>query len=369
MPESQPDIAIFLRSLANGGAEKLMVNLANNFTQRGLKTDLVLTRTDGAYMSKVSSDVNIVDLKSPKLPVSLPKLVGYLRQKQPATLLTALHYPCEIALWAKRLAGVSTRVVVSEHNTLSVEAKRLPQLSARLSPIAAKLFYSWADGIVAVSQGAAEDLAKVTGLPLTRIQTIYNPVITPEMLSMAKEPIDNIWFAPGEPPVVLGVGRLREQKDFPTLIKAFAKVRQVKAARLIILGSGPDLAKLKALIAELGLEDDVAFPGFCQNPYAYMAKTNVFVLSSAWEGLSNVLIEALGTGAPVVSTNCPSGPAEVLDNGKYGELVPVGDSEAMAEAILRVLSGEIKSVDPSWLEQFTLETVSQQYLDVLGVSV
>lgn len=345
-----------------------MVNLVNYFVQQQYNVDLVLTQINGAYDSLVSPDVNIVNLNAPKLPTSLPKLVHYLRQQQPVTLLTALHYPCEIALWAKQLARVSTRVVVSEHNTLSVEAKRLPQLTARLSPVAARLFYPWADGIVAVSQGVAEDLMNVTHLPSKRIQTIYNPVITPDILHKAKEPVDHPWFLPGEPPVILGVGRLVAQKDFPTLIRAFAQVQQQKSCRLMILGSGKEKQNLLSLVQTLGLEDKVALLGFVKNPYAYMAASAVFVMTSAWEGFGNVLVEAMAVGTPVVSTNCPSGPAEILDNGKYGELVSVGDVEATAQAILKVLSGEVKFVDSVWLDQFTLPTVAQKYLDVLGIA-
>lgn len=367
MTASQPQIAVFLRSLANGGAERLMVSLVNYFVEKKYKVDLVLTKTDGVYTNLVSPDVRIIDLNAPKLPMSLPKLVRYLQQEQPLTLLTALHYPCEIALWAKQIARVKTRVVVSEHNTLSVEAKHLPQLTARLSPIAARLFYRKADAIVAVSQGVADDLANVTNLSREKIHTIYNPVITPDLLEKAQESVDHPWFAPGELPVVLGVGRFMKQKDFPTLIKAFADVQQQKPCRLMILGEGQEQENLWSLVKDLGLENKVALPGFVNNPYAYMAASAVFVLSSAWEGFGNVLVEAMATGTPVVSTNCPSGPVEILANGKYGELVSVGDSKTMAQAILKVLLGQINFIDPAWLQQFTLEPIAQKYLNILGV--
>ncbi len=366
MSKSSPDIAIFIRSLHGGGAERVMLNLARSFIERGLSVELLLPRASGQYLAQVPPEVRLVDLKAQWVPASIPKLVGYLRQQRPTALLAALHYPCEIAVLAKRLAGVPTRVVVSERNTLSVEAQSIPQLSVRLTPLAARIFYPSADGIVAISQGVAEDLANVTGIPLERIQIIYNPVVNSEMLSKAKEFVDHPWFKPGEPPVILGVGRLHPQKDFPTLIRAFARVRQVRPARLMILGIGPEEARLKALVQELGLEEDVAMPGFAQNPYAYMAQAAVFVLSSAWEGLGNVLIEALAVGTPVVSTDCQSGPAEILAHGKYGLLTPVGNSEAMSEAILSVLSGNAKQVDPGWLDQFTLEACTQKYLDALG---
>jgi len=361
-----PDIALFLRGLYGGGTERVMLNLAKAFVARNLRVDLVLARAEGPYLEQVDPDVRIVDLQAQWMPSSLPKLVKYLRQSQPQTLMTALHYPCEIALLAKRLASVRTRIIVSEHNTLSLEAKRIPKLSVRLSSHAARLFYPYADGIVAVSQGVADDLAEVTKLSRDRIQVIYNPVVLPELFQLAQAPIDHPWFQPGEPPVILGVGRFYPQKDFPTLIRAFAKVQAQRPARLVILGEGPDEADLRSLIHTMNLQDVVSLPGFVENPYTYMAKAQVFVLSSAWEGLGNVLIEAMAVGTPVVSTNCESGPAEILANGKYGALVPVGDSDAIATAIGRVLDGDRPTVDPTWLDQFTLETCVEQYLQCLN---
>jgi glycosyltransferase involved in cell wall biosynthesis len=366
--QSSPHIAIFLRGLYGGGAERVMLNLARGFIECGLSVDLVLARAAGPYLQQVHSDVRVVDLDAQWMPSSLPKLVHYLRQVQPLTLLTALHYPCEIAVLAKRLAGVETRIIVSEHNTLSLEAKGIKQLSVHLTPLAAWLFYPWADGIVAVSQGVADDLARITHLTEDRIQVIYNPILLPELMMLAKEPVDHPWFQPGQPPVVLGVGRLHPQKDFPTLLRAFARVRQIRPARLMILGEGPEHGALNALVEELGLTEDVALPGFVQNPYAYMANADVFVLSSAWEGLGNVLVEAMAVGTPVISTDCESGPSEILAQGKYGLLTPVGDSEAIADAILRVLNGEGREVSPHWLDQFTLDVCIQKYLKVLGIA-
>ncbi|ARV57624.1 glycosyl transferase [Nostocales cyanobacterium HT-58-2] len=368
MPKSSPDIAIFLRGLYEGGTERVMLNLARAFIERNLKVDFVLARAEGAYMPQIPARIRLIDLKARWMPSSLPKLVRYLQQECPVTLLAALHYPCEIALWAKRLARVSTRIVVSEHNTLSQEAQRITQTSVRLTPITAKLFYPWADGIVAVSHGVAEDLASTTGIPLERIQVIYNPVVAPEVFEKAKEFVNHPWFQTGEVPVILGAGRLYPQKDFPTLIRAFAHVRRVRPARLVILGNGPEQPQLESLVHKLGIEQDVALLGFVQNPYAYMARAGVFVLSSTWEGLGNVLIEAMAVKTPVISTDCKSGPAEILANGKYGRLTPVGDSEAMAQAILSVLSGNTTTVDSSWLHQFTLEACVEKYLSTLGIN-
>ncbi len=382
IPQEPPRVALFLRTLTGGGAERVMMNLAHGFAKQGLKVDLVLSKAEGTYLRQVTDEVRIVDLKisefdklsSFKLPTSfqstksLFKLVHYLQQEQPVALLSATHYPNEIAVLAKSLARVPTRLIVSEHTTLSVEARRVEQVSSRLAPLTARLFYPWANGIVAVSQGVARDLARIIGLPLERIRVIHNPVITPYLREKTKEPVEHSWFAPGAPPVVLGIGRFVKQKDFPTLIRAFAQVRQVKPVRLMMLGSGREQKRLEALVRELSIENDVAWIGFANNPFAYMARAAVFVLSSAWEGLPTVLIEAMAVGIPVVSTNCESGPAEILDNGKYGLLVPVGDSQAMAEAILSVLSGNSKPADSAWLDQFTWETSTQKYLDMLGIN-
>jgi glycosyltransferase involved in cell wall biosynthesis len=368
MTNSSVDIAIFMRCLYEGGAERAMINLARNYIERGFNVDLVLVRAEGGYMKQLPPEIRLIDLKAENKLSILPKLIRYLRQENPTTLLTTLHYPCEIAILAKRLSGVSTRVIVCEQNTLSQEAKKIAQTSVKLTPLAAKLFYPLADGIIAVSEGVAEDLAKITKIPCKRIEVIYNPVVTLEVFDRAKETVEHPWFQSQEIPLILGVGRFYPQKDFPTLIRAFDLIRQVKRARLVLLGGeGPDRHKIEQLINELNLEADVAILGFKPNPYAYMAKATVFVLSSAWEGFGNVLVEAMATGTPVVSTDCPSGPSEILDRGKYGWLTPVGDSKAMAETILKVLSGEIKKVDPAWLDRFTLKACADKYLKVLGL--
>lgn len=347
----------------------MMQNLTRNFIERGLKVDLVLNAPGLVGLWDFPSEVRIIDLNALRISERLPKLMRYLQLEQPVALLSANHYANEVALCAKRFSRVSTRVVVSERTMISVEAKHEPPYKMRYwAPLAAKFLYPMADGIVAVSKGVAEDITQITGLPAERVQTIYNPVITPALLKKAKEPVDHPWFAPGELPVILGVGRLEEQKDFPTLIRAFAKLRQIKPARLMILGQGSQRSQLQALVRELNLENDVAMPGFLKNSYAYMAKASVFALSSAWEGFGNVVVEALAVKTPVVSTNCQSGPAEILDNGKYGELVPVGDSEAMAASILKVFSGQSKVADSHWLEQFTFEKAAQKYLDLMGVA-
>lgn len=360
-------VALFLPSLHGGGAERVMLTLAKGFAERGLSVDLVLARAEGPYLAEVPSSVHLVDLKAPRVLLALPSLVSYLRRERPRALISALDHANVLALWARALARVPVRVVVSVHNTLSLATSHAQNLRARWIPLCIRLFYPWADAVVAVSQGVAEDLIRLTGLPREKIEIIYNPVVTPELLAKAQEPLDHPWFAPGEPPVILGVGRLTEQKDFPTLIRAFALVRAQRPVRLMILGEGKDRPKLEALVRELGLQDDVALPGFVPNPFAYMVRAAVFVLSSRWEGLPTVLIEALACGTPVVSTDCPSGPREILEDGKWGRLVPVGDVDALADAIRMTLDAPDCLDAKARVGEFDAEKVVDDYLKVLSL--
>ena len=314
-----------------------MLNLATEFSRSGVEVALVLSTAEGPYLSLVPPDVTIVNLKCTRVLASLPRLVGYLRKKRPSGLLSAMTHANITALWAKRMAGVSTRIVVSERNTLSRASRSSPLRRQRLMPYLAKRFYPWADHIVAVSRGVADDLAEVANLPKDRITVIYNPLVSDALTKKAKEPPDHPWFEADQAPVILGTGRLILQKDFPTLIKAFAKVRNTHRANLVILGEGTERMRLQRLVEVLGLCEYVSMPGFVGNPLAYMARAAVVVLPSAWEGFPAVLVEAMACGTPVVSTDCQSGPAEILENGKHGPLVPVGDIDGLASAITKTL--------------------------------
>jgi glycosyltransferase involved in cell wall biosynthesis len=243
-----------------------------------------------------------------------------------------------------------------------------PQQGALLRglwPVLVRTCYPWAACVVAVSRGAADDLAHTAGLPREDIEVVYNPVITPRVMALARQTADHPWLAPSEPPVILGVGRLTRQKDFATLIRAFAEVRRTRSARLIILGEGEDRPALEALAADLGVAGDVALPGFRTNAVTYMAASALFVLSSAWEGLPTVLIEALAAGTRVVSTDCPSGPREILRAGELGALVPVGDAPALAAAIADALHRPAEVLPVAALAPFTRDAAVDHYLRLI----
>lgn len=360
------NVALYLHSLGGGGVERVMINLARGLSERGLAVDLVLAKAEGPYLSHVPPKVRVVDLGASRVLASFPGLVRYLREERPTVMLSALDHVNVVALWAGKFSGVPVRVVVSVHTTLSRASASAASLRARLTPFWIRPFYPWAHSVVAVSQGVADDLVRLTGLPKEKVRVIYNPVLTPELFAKAEENLEHPWFAPGEPPVVLGVGRLTAAKDYATLIRAFARVRQERPVRLMILGEGEERPNLETLVRELRLDKDVTLPGFVENPYKYMKRAGVFVLSSQWEGLPTVLVEALAVGTPVVSTDCPSGPAEILEGGKVGRLVPVNDVEALAQAILVGLDEE-RGRAIERMTAFSLDRVVEQYVEVLMV--
>jgi glycosyltransferase involved in cell wall biosynthesis len=354
-------IALFLPSVRGGGAQRIVVNLAQGMTERGLPVDVVLTTAEGVFMDQLPAAARVVDLRARRVIGCLGPLAAYLRREQPRVLVSSMSHANVIAIVAARLSGSGTPLVVTEHNTMSVAAGE-SAMARWLWPPLLRLFYPLADSVVAVSEGAADDFARTTGLPRERIEVVYNPVVTPELMALARQAPDHAWFAPGGPPVVLAVGRLTAQKDFPTLLRAFARIRTHCPARLVILGEGEERPALEAMIRELGLADSVALPGFRANAMAYMAGSALFVLSSAWEGLPTVLIEAMAAGTRVVSTDCPSGPREILRNGELGALVPVGDPAALAEAIVAALRGPAPATPPSALAPFTRDAAVDHYL-------
>jgi len=364
--EAPRKVAYLLPSLAGGGVARGILNLVAESVRRGMEVDLLLCRKAGAFQDEVPEGARLVVLRPSwpwrarsaaaratrsswrellrpiLLPLRgaravrcLPDLVSYLEREQPELLIATKPHTNLTALWARALAQSQTRLVVGEQTNLTLETAGPKGRKWRWRYVAGllKAEYAAADLIYSCSRGGADDLAQKTGVPRKKIEVIYNAVVT-DALRRRPEPVSHPWFADGQPPVLLGVGRLDPQKDFPTLIRAFARVRAVRPARLMILGEGRERRRLQEQAESLGVAEDFALPGFVANPSAYMAAAGVFVFSSTYEGLGNALIEAMHAGCPVVSTDCPSGPAEILEAGRYGPLVPVADDDALAEAIV-----------------------------------
>ncbi|MEN5279070.1 glycosyltransferase [Brucella sp. TWI432] len=360
------DVAIFIKSLQGGGAERSTVNLANAIAASGTRVDLLVLNDNGVFTKQVSPRVRLIKLKkepvwrtiwllrkqpkelvfllllllmpsSPKPAAVIPGLARYLLKNKPTALLTALDYGNVAAVVARSATGVRTRVVLGQRNQMSKDRHRSASWRRRLTIPTLRHFFMQADAIVGVSEGVAEDLKQTLRFPAERVHAIYNAVYNKKLEEQTKEDVDHLWFKDDAIPVIVAVGKLKPQKDYPNLLKAFAKVLESRTARLVILGQGPQLDELKALARELHIEDNVSFEGFVENPFKYLSRASLFVLSSRYEGLPGVLIQALSCGCPVVSTNCPSGPSEILMNGEIGKLVPVEDSDALSIAILNQL--------------------------------
>jgi len=359
-------LALFLPSLTAGGAEQVMVTLAGELVAAGESADLVLASSEGPLRRRVPETVRLVDLRAGRTLTSLPALAGYLRRERPQALLAAMDHANLVALAARTLARVPTRVVPSVHSLPSRNLGRSPRMRDRLIRRLLGRVYRATPCLVAVSTAVAQELETLLGIPPERIRVIPNPVVTRDLRSLSEAPSPHPWLNPGEPPLVLGVGRLSPVKDFATLIRAFGRVRESRPARLVVLGEGPERGELEALVRYLALQRHVALPGYTDNPYPWMRRASVLALSSRWEGLGNVLIEAMACGTPVVSTRCPGGPAEILGNGRFGELVPPGDPDALADAILRTLASP---PDPDLLRAraaaFSAPAAASRYLQLL----
>ncbi len=390
-------LAIFIPSLAGGGVARVMLHLAKAFEASGHQVDLLLCQTKGAFLDTVPSTINVVSLKSSSslesrfqvlranphlvlqllLPILLPNkapktirylsdLADYLHREQPNALLSAKTHANLVAIWAKAIAHVRTRVVISERSTMSTVIEQAKKWRWRFALPVIRHVYPEADRLVAVSSGVADDISSSTGLSRERISTIYNPMLTDHIKTQSHLPVSHPWFTNQKTPIILAVGRLVPAKDFPTLLRAFAHLRAEIPAQLVILGEGRERVPLEQLASQLGVASDCSLPGFMSNPYAFMSKASVFVLSSKLEGLPNVLIEALACGCPVVSTNCRSGPEEILDKGSYGQLVPVGDDRALAHAILQTLEHPPRADRlQARAAKFDIHTIAEQYLKAL----
>lgn len=360
--------AIFFAA-KGGGVQKGRVTLANALAERGIEVACVLPQAKGPFLQHLSSEVRVIELGTRRAIPLVRRFARYLRQNRPAVVLASQHHTILAAIWARRLAGVDTCLIITQHNTLSELCRQSRRPTVRyLLPRMAPRFFRRADLVCAVSHGVAEDFAAMTGIPLSEIRVIYDPTVTPQLARQAALASGHPWLDDlKDRPVVLGAGNLIALKDFGTLIRAFARLRETRPARLVILGEGPERRSLEQLARQLGIARDVDLPGFTANPYAFMARADVFALASRVEGLSNAIIEALACGCPVVSTDCPNGPAEVLEDGRYGRLVPVGDDAALAGAIEATLRAP---PDREALRRraasFSVERSTDEYLQLLA---
>jgi len=357
-----------LPSLGGGGAERASVDLLRGMNRERFELTVALFAQNGSFLEQLPGDVQVRNLRGgSRYDFRLVwRLARLLHREGPSIIFSVLRYANLVTLLAHRLAGSKARVIVNEQNLPSAEFALFG--GAQVKGCFLKRLYPQADLVTTISKGIARELASLYGLSEHKVQVIPNPVDVARVRTMGSAKQEHPWFHSGLP-VLMAVGRLHAQKGFTYLIRAFAIVRNRLPCKLIILGEGPQRRNLEHLIAEFGLSDDVALPGFQANPYNYMRNSTVFILSSLYEGFGNVLVEALALGVPVISTRCPVGPDEIISDGITGLLVPPADEDFLAQAILRVLKDDelrrrLAANGPGRAADFAVERIVSQYESV-----
>jgi glycosyltransferase involved in cell wall biosynthesis len=347
-----------------GGAQRIARNLCAGLVDKGYAVDLVLVDASGELLADLPTEVSIVDLGTSRVATSLLPLRRYLRRRRPDVLYSMMTECNVIATAAHRAARVDMQLIVSEHNTPTASASTWKDhLVLRLATRA----YPYANHIVTVSEGVRTDLLDLVDLDPASVSVIYNPIAVDDIRAQAQESLDHEWFHDDSIDVVLSAGRHAPQKGFDTLLRAVALLNDERT-RMVLLGRGPETESLRSLADDLGISARVDFTGFVDNPFKYMANADVFVLSSWYEGFGNVLIEAMATGCPIVSTDCPSGPSEILDGGTYGHLVPVRDPERLATAIDDVLTDPPERTPlVTRADEFSIPRITEEYVELFGV--
>jgi glycosyltransferase involved in cell wall biosynthesis len=358
-------IAIFMPNLMGGGAEKVFVNLSNEFYSLGYSVDIILANRSGPYITDLHSEVRIFDLKQARVGKCIWRLVKYLTTNKPNILLSGLLVSNIVALYSGWISNV--KVIPCIHSIESVAIGLEHKYKRKVVKFLYPLLLNKAASIIAVSHGVADDLSRATGVSRNNVNVIYNPILTDSLLMMSKEAIDEPWFNKDEHPMLLSAGRLNDSKDYVTLLKAFELLNQRVSSTLIVLGDGEQRQYLRKLVLDMHLGERVLFPGFVSNPYKFMSAADVFVLSSKRESFGNVIVEAMACGCQIVSTDCPYGPSEILESGKWGTLVPVGDYRKLSHVLYdAVRYSSDKPNVRNRANDFLVSTVARQYLTVIN---
>ncbi|MCB9626415.1 MAG: glycosyltransferase [Sandaracinaceae bacterium] len=357
-----------LPDLRGGGAERLHLNLAHAWVREGIDVEFVLLRAHGELMHMLPSGASVHELGVTRMRSAIPALRRYLRGAKPDVTLVAMWPLTCVGVMAWLASGRGGRLFLSDHTQLSVACLEETSTSLKTLALSIRLTYPFASGVIAVSKGVRDDLCRLGGLSTQRVHVVYNPAaIDPDEAPVTDVDPDVLWGRSGGLRL-LSVGTLKPQKDHATLLRALALLPATVDARLVVLGDGPLRAELAALAEDLNVSSRVVFRGFVDDPTQWLRAADLFVLSSRWEGFANVVVEALSFGVPVVSTNCPSGPSEILEDGRFGDLVPVADPASLAHAIVRSQEKEWeRGVLKDRARDFSVSTIAHQYLRVMGI--
>ena len=359
----RPSVAILIPGLNAGGAERVLLSLASEFVARGIRCEVVSVQRGGVWRSKIPEGVSLMELGFEKPIRAIYSLWKYLRYQRPEVLLTSITNTNILALLACRLPGVKCKCVIREANMTELDLSDGSAVKRLLTTLAIRALYPRADSVIALSEGLKADLGRFARISSDVISVIPNPVLAPSDDLTGR--LDT--HIPDHPPLIVACGRLAPQKDYPTLLRAFASLPPSSDARLAILGTGSLEPTLRDLAKQLQIDSSVEFVGYSAEPAAWMHRASIFVLSSRWEGFPNVLMEALACGRPVISTDCSDSIREILGNGKFGSIVPVGDSDAIAQAMLAILNGEVRFASArAHLDTYSLRSIADRYTQVLS---
>lgn len=362
------EVVFFTHNLGYGGAERCIVNITNELAERGHTVEILLVDKQGGLLQEVHDDVPVRELDGEPLIRAALDLRKFVREYSPDIIISNVNTANLMAIAATKSIRTETSLIVGVHNTLSVKKQDYSTgVKDRIIPYLMRMLYPLGDQFIAVSNGVAEDLSSTYDIPMDRMNVIYNPCVTDKILEKGTEPPDDDLFHHVGGDLILGVGSLIEQKDFSTLIRAFSEVvKQKPDSHLVIIGDGPERTNLENLTIELGLSDKVSILGYVENVYAYMASADLFVLSSRWEGFGIVIVEAMAFGTPIVATDCPHGPREILGDGKFGRLTQVEDSLQLADAINETLYSPPKSTEiQQRANDFHVSNVADKYEKLL----
>ncbi len=356
---------------AHGGISSYILTIAKALSNLSFNVELISFYPNSSKILNeyMFDGIELTIINGVKRKNAIKNLYKHYKKESPKCIIAAGQRSNIIASNISYAFDYNIPVYLSVHNTFKNDLNRLNFIRRKYKIYQLHKAYSRAEGIIAVSQGVAEDIVKYIRTSRKKIKVIYNPVPIQDIIKKANANLDHPWFLPGQPPVVLGVGRLVPQKDFQTLLNAFNLIRKNRKCRLLILGEGPERSKLEKMTIRMDLENDVSLPGFVENPFNFMRHASIFVLSSAWEGFGLVVVEALACNTPVVATNCPSGPAEILAHGRYGHLVPVHDEYSMAKAIEMVLDNDCTHNDPAQaLKKFEPLNCARDYANFMNLT-